>query len=251
MTVKVSKPRITRNYLNKINHANKYKSDIVTKKISTTSISNEAIVQINNDDIIEIFKNKYNIISDLIFELYNITLPKINYVENKILIKVLMNTIFENKEKSEKYEKNKYEELKNLIGNIIEFPLYEIYRDYHIEVQKLIDAEFHLEKYKNNNIKNVLSVIPYKKNINQGIKYGVIFGVIFNIILFSYLIYYKKIKYEDIYTIILQYIKYYNIDCYITNTYTFIKIKVLDNIITMSIPIINFIDNLIISYQLY
>lgn len=226
MTIKVNKPRITRNYLNKINLGSKYNSGVLTKSFSSTS---SRTISNNNDDIIEIFNNKYNIISELIYEVYNITLPKINYVENKILIKVLINTIFENKKKSEKYEKNKYQELNNLIGHIIDFPLYEIYRDYHIEVEKLIIAEFDLENYKNNNIKNAFLQITYKENMNQGIKYGVIFGIIFNIILFSYLIYYEKIKYDDIYNIVIDYTKYYSIDYYFTNIYKNFKNKIFDN----------------------
>lgn len=249
MTVKVS-PRITRNYLNKINLGNKYKIvNTLDKNLST--VNNGAIIQIKNDDMREIFKNKYNIISDLVYEVYNITLPKINYVENKILIKVLINTIFENKEKTEKYENKKYEELKNLLGHIIEFPLYEIYRDYHIEIQKLIDAEFHLEKYKKNNIKYIFYGIKYKKIINQGIKYGVLFGIIFNIILFSYLIYYDKIKYEDIYNVIIDSTKYYKVDYYVTNTYKTLKIKIEDNIIPMFVFIRHFVLQQIEAYNIY
>jgi hypothetical protein len=185
-------PRITRGYINKIKNISD-KNKLSDNSISTTQILISTKSSYND---ITTFKHKYSIISDIVYEVYNIKLPDINYLENKVLIKTLMNTIFIetnlNKLSNKKnVEEINYNKLKDLIGNIIDFPLYHIYKEYDNQFVKLVNIDFCLSKYKcndNNSIKD-------KYSLKKCIVMSILFGIIFNIILFGHL-FYTEIHFE-------------------------------------------------------
>lgn len=219
-------PRLTRSHLNKINNINN-----INKNKSYNSDSNVRHVYCN--DTRSIFKYKYTIISGLIYEVYNIILPEINYVENKILIKLLMNTVFDGKKLKEEV---KYNRLKELISHIIDFPLYELYKEYDIQLEKLVDYEFSLKKYSINSKKISVEQKSHKKYF----KYIVIFCVLFNFTLIEYMLYTNSIDYNYITS------KYNEITIdYITIKFLYIKLKFIEHII---LPIIHYF-NILINYN--
>lgn len=189
MTSNIVLPRITRSYINKMKN-DKISSNNDKKSSNVTfNVSYDTRVVIKH-------KYKYNIISRIIYDVYNIMLPEINYVEDKIIIKTLMNTVFNNNN-SNKQEEINYNKLKDLIGNVIEFPPYGLYKEYDNELTRLIKVNFCLSNYidyysEYNNRSDD------KYTIKKSILYGVLCGILFNILLFGYLFYFEIINFKDI-----------------------------------------------------
>jgi hypothetical protein len=165
----------------------------MVKIITRSSFNN---FKINNYNTINcVFNKKYKLLQELIYEVYDVKLDDISYVDNFILMKILMNTIvYKRKIK----EENKYNELKNLICHIYDVPHYSIYKLYDINLNNIIENEFcALKEDENEEITNIEYDIKNVK-IQKRKRYITMFVIIFLIIYVLVLEYLFEIKFIQI-----------------------------------------------------
>lgn len=160
-------------------------------KIITRSTFNNFNID-NYNTINSVFNKKYKMLQDLVYDVYSIKLDDISYVDNLMLMKILMNTIVYKRKMKEEY---KYNQLKNLICHIYDIPHYSVYKLYDINFKKISDNDFCIlnndddcESYENLN----------KDKIQKRKKYITMFVILFLIMYVLVLEYLYQVKIIEI-----------------------------------------------------
>jgi hypothetical protein len=168
----------------------------MVKIIITRSSFNNFNVNNNYNTINCVFNKKYTVLQDLIYEVYDVKLDNISYVDNFMLMKILMNTIVYKRKIN---QENKYNELKNLISHMYDVPHYSIYKLYDINLNNIIENEFCILNDDEHEISdiNIDYNVKYEK-VEKRKKYITMFTIMFLIIYVLVLEYLFQIKFIQI-----------------------------------------------------